>query len=132
MCFCLYTLLLLLPGILFIYFIKSNSTIINCCRHFLYESLCLKWSTLKGQLTIAVQSSLLKEADTIHFKEIYHKFNKSLNVHSILAIPLDSRDNRSKYGGSAPCLIGKIHTMALYYLSNCSVKGKQTKRQMAM
>lgn len=129
MCFCLYTLLLLLPGILLIYFIKSNYAIVNCCRHFLYESLCLKPSTLKGQLTRAVQSSLLKEADIIHFKDIYHKLNKSLNVHSILSIPLDSRDNRSIYGGSAPCLIGKRQTMALYYLSNCSVKGKQTKSE---
>lgn len=83
-------------------------------------------------MTIAIQSSLLKEADTIHFKEIYHKLSKSLNVHSILHIPLDSRNNRSKYGGSAPCLIWKSQTMALYYLSNCSVKGKQTKRWMAV
>lgn len=83
-------------------------------------------------MTIAVQSSLLKEADTIHFKEIYHKLSKSLNVHSILSIPLDSRYNRSKYGGSAPYLKGKSQTMALYYLKNCPVKGKQTKRQTAV
>lgn len=70
MCFCLYKLLLLFPGILLMCFIKSNYAIINYCRHFLYEFLCLKPSTLKGQLTIAVQSSLLKEADIIHFKEL--------------------------------------------------------------
>lgn len=50
-------------------------------------------------------------------------------MHSILSVPLDSRDNRSKYGGSVPCLIGKSQTMALYYLSNCSVKVKQTKSE---
>lgn len=33
-CFCLYKLLLLFPGILLMCFIKSNYAIINYCRHF--------------------------------------------------------------------------------------------------
>lgn len=49
----------------------------------------------------------------MHLKEVFHKLSKSLDVHVVLGIPLDSKDNRSQYGGSAPSLIGKSQNVAL-------------------